>query len=229
MSTVHPQIAPRHETTCITHQEGRRSAVLLRPTQPPQHILRRPLLLPLRKLLEQRFHHRRHDVAGRDAVHANGVRSPLRGEVARELDDGRFGGVVGWAVQSLLPVSRIQTKEIRLSIGREINGEREKRDATHSIRHASTHTSNHCNAAPVPKPDHLPRRRLRRHEAPRHVDAHHQIAVARCVLQRRRLLLDAGCGDQTVQAAMLGGDLLDDGVQSLNLPDIDAAVVQRCA
>lgn len=52
MPTVHPQIASGHEAARIAYQEHRRASVLLRFTELAQHVLRRPVSLPLRVFLE---------------------------------------------------------------------------------------------------------------------------------------------------------------------------------
>ena len=101
MPTINPQIAPRHKATRITYQEHRRTSILLRHTQLAQHILRRPIPLALRVLVEQRFYHRGDDVAGGDGVDADAVGSPLGGEIATELEHCGFGGVVGGTDESL--------------------------------------------------------------------------------------------------------------------------------
>lgn len=82
MSTIHSQIAASHEATRITNQESRRTPIFLRPAQPPQHILRRPIRPPFREFFKQAFYHRRDDIAGRDRVNADPVLAPFRGEVA---------------------------------------------------------------------------------------------------------------------------------------------------
>lgn len=101
MASVHPQITARHETACITDQEHCRAPVFLRCAELAQHILRRPVPSPVRELLEERLDHGRDDVAGRYGVDADAVLAPLGGEVAGELDDARFGGVVGGADEAL--------------------------------------------------------------------------------------------------------------------------------
>ena len=102
MSAINLKITSSHETARITDAEHSRSPVLLRHTQLAQHILRRPVAPALGVLLEQSFHHSGRDVAGRNGVHANAVAAPFRGEVAAELEDGGFGGVVGWADEALV-------------------------------------------------------------------------------------------------------------------------------
>ena len=101
MAPINPQITPGHKTTRIADQEHRGPAVLLRHAQFAQHILRRPVAPALGELLEQRLHHPRHDVARRDGVDADAVVTPFGGEVAAELDDAGFGGVVSGADKAL--------------------------------------------------------------------------------------------------------------------------------
>ena len=52
-------------------------------------------------MFEERFHHGGDDVAGRDGVDADAVVAPFRGEVAGELEDTGFAGVVGGADEAL--------------------------------------------------------------------------------------------------------------------------------
>lgn len=101
MPTINPQIAPRHKATRIAYQKHRGAPILLRRTKLAQHILRRPIALALRVLLEQRFDHGGDDVARRDGIDADAVGAPFGGEVAAELEDGRFGGVVRGADEAL--------------------------------------------------------------------------------------------------------------------------------
>ena len=101
VAPINLQIRACHKTTRIANQKYRRAAVLVWPAQFAQHILRRPVAPPLGVLLEEVLHHGGHDVAGRDGVDADAVGSPFRGEVAGELDDGGFGGVVGGADEAL--------------------------------------------------------------------------------------------------------------------------------
>jgi hypothetical protein len=105
----------------------------------------------------------------------------------------------------------------------------ERGKKTYAISNSSAHTRNHNNTAAIAKPHHLFRHRLRRHKAPRHIHAHHRIAVLRCILQRRGLLLDSCCGDEAIEAAMRGGDVFDDGVQLLDVAHVDSPVGERGA
>jgi len=67
---------------------------------------------------------------------------------------------------------------------------------------------------------------LARHEHARHVDFEHAICVLGRVLECRRFLLYACCGDEAIEAAFRVGDVLDDFVQRRDVTDIDLAVVQ---
>jgi hypothetical protein len=100
-------ITTHHKATSITNQKHGRPSVLARFRQPPQHILRRPVRLPLRILLKQCLHHGRDNVPGRDGVDADVVLAPLGREVARELYDACFGCVVGGAYQTLIRIPLI--------------------------------------------------------------------------------------------------------------------------
>jgi len=97
MPTINPQIRARHKTTRIADQEYRSTTVLLRHAEFSQHILRGPVAAALGVLLEEGLDHGRDDVTGRDGVDADAVGAPFRREVAAELDDAGFGGVVGGA------------------------------------------------------------------------------------------------------------------------------------
>ncbi len=101
MPAINPHIRPGHERTRIANQKHRRAPVLLRFTQFAQHILRRPVSSPLGVLLEERLDHGGHDVAGREGVDADAVGAPFGSEVAGELDEAGFGGVVGGADEAL--------------------------------------------------------------------------------------------------------------------------------
>lgn len=98
--------------------------------------------------------------------------------------------------------------------------------ATYSVRDRAAHARNHDNTTALTKPNHLFRSGLCRHESARNVDFKHGVRVFGRIVQRWRLLLDAGRGDKAIEAAMRGGDLLDDAVQMLDLTNVDAAVVQ---
>jgi hypothetical protein len=99
-----------HKTTSITNQKRRCASVLLRPAQSPQHILLRPFLPPLWELFKQCLYHSRHDITRTDRVYSDTVLAPFAGQVATELDDCSFGGVVGGADESLISSGPIQDK-----------------------------------------------------------------------------------------------------------------------
>lgn len=102
VSTINLEITARHETARIADAEHSRTSVLLGHTQLAQHVLRRPIAPALRVLLEQSLYHSSCDVAGGNCVHADAVAAPFGGEVAAQLEDGSFGGVVGWADEALV-------------------------------------------------------------------------------------------------------------------------------
>lgn len=102
MSTINLQITARHEATRVADAEHSRTPVLLRHAQLAQHVLRRPVAPALRVFLEQSLDHGGCDVTGRNCIHTNTVAAPFGSEVAAELEDGGFGGVVGWADETLV-------------------------------------------------------------------------------------------------------------------------------
>ena len=102
MSTINLQITSSHEAARIADAEDSRTSVLLGHTQLAQHVLRRPVTPALGVLLEQSLHHGSRDVAGRNGVYANSIAAPFGSEVAAKLEDGGFGGVVGWADEALV-------------------------------------------------------------------------------------------------------------------------------
>jgi hypothetical protein len=106
MPSIHTEVTTRHEATRITDQKYRRTAILLGLGQPTQHVLLGPVVAAIGELHEQIFDHRGDDVSGGDGVDADGVLTPLGGQVASELDDSCFGGVVGWADESLYKQGR---------------------------------------------------------------------------------------------------------------------------
>lgn len=108
---------------------------------------------------------------------------------------------------------------------------RENRDRqkTYLVSNSPAHTSNHNNAAPIPKSDHLLGDRLRSHEDASHIDLHHGVGVLGRVLQCGRLLLDTGSCDEAVHASLDIGDFFDDGIEEFGVADVDAAVLDFCA
>jgi len=101
MATIDPQIAARHKAARIADAEYRGAPVLLGHTEFAQHVLSRPVAFTLGVFLEQGLDHGGRNVAGRDGVDANAVGAPFGGQVAAELQDGGFGGVVGGADEAL--------------------------------------------------------------------------------------------------------------------------------
>lgn len=101
MASVNAQVTASHKAARIAEQEDSRTAVLLRAGQTAQHVLLGPLVAALGEVHEELFDHRGDDVAGGDGVDADVVLAPLGGEVAAELDDGGFAGVVGGTDEAL--------------------------------------------------------------------------------------------------------------------------------
>jgi hypothetical protein len=97
MPSIDLQIRPCHKAARITYQEHSRAPILGRLTQSPQHILRWPVRLALWVLDKQLLHHGCDNVSWRNGVDADIVHAPFGREVAAELDDTGFGGVVGGA------------------------------------------------------------------------------------------------------------------------------------
>lgn len=100
------------------------------------------------------------------------------------------------------------------------------RRATYSVRDRTAHARNHNNTTPIAKPNHLLCGRLRRHKSACNINLKHGVRVLCRIFQCRRLLLDASGGDKAIQTTVLGGNLLDDGIEMLYLADVNATVVQ---
>lgn len=101
MATVHAQVATSHEAARIAEQEHGGTAVLLRAGQTAQHVLLGPLVAALGELDEQLLDHLGDDVAWGNGVDADVVLAPLGSQVAAQLDDSGFAGVVGGADETL--------------------------------------------------------------------------------------------------------------------------------
>ena len=101
MATVNSQVTTSHEAARIAEQEDRCTAVLLRAGQAAQHVLLGPLVAALGELDEQILDHLGDDVARGNGVDADVVLAPFGSQIAAQLDDGRFAGVVGGADQTL--------------------------------------------------------------------------------------------------------------------------------
>ena len=95
VATVNAQISTSHEAAGITDQKHTSATELVRQRQATEHVFLGPLLLAVGEVVEQVLQHLGHDVAGREGVDADAVSAPFGGEVASELDDGSFGGIVG--------------------------------------------------------------------------------------------------------------------------------------
>lgn len=98
--------------------------------------------------------------------------------------------------------------------------------ATHSVCDRAAHARNHNNTTPITKSNHLPCSRLRRHKGACTVNLKHGVRVLCSVFQCRSLLLDASSGDKAIQTSVLGGNLLYNGIEMLDLADVNATVVQ---
>lgn len=101
MPPINPHITPCHKATRITEQKHRRTTVLARTGQTAEHVILGPGLATLGILDEELLHHGGDDVAGRNGVAADLVGAPFHGEVAGELEDAGFAGVVGGADEAL--------------------------------------------------------------------------------------------------------------------------------
>lgn len=101
MATVNAQVTTSHEAASIAEQEDCSTTVLLRAGQTAQHVLLGPLVAALGELDEQLLDHLSDDVARGNGVDADVVLAPFSSQVAAQLDDGRFAGVVGGADQTL--------------------------------------------------------------------------------------------------------------------------------
>ena len=95
MPPINPQIRARHEAARITEQENGRATILLGVAQSLEHIRIGPSSSALGKRFEEAGCHGGHDVAWRKRVDADAVLAPFGGEVAAELEDSGFGGVIG--------------------------------------------------------------------------------------------------------------------------------------
>ena len=102
MAGIHSQIRPCHKGARIRKQEYSCSSVFLRLTQPPKHILCRPICPPFGIPLEQLFDHRSHNISWRNSVDPDSVFAPLRSQVLCQLHYASFGGIVCRTDQALM-------------------------------------------------------------------------------------------------------------------------------
>jgi hypothetical protein len=93
-----------------------------------------------------------------------------------------------------------------------------------AVGDGAAHAGDEDHAAGALEADHLAGNCLGGHEDAGDVDAEHAVAVLGGVVQGRGLLLDAGGGEEAVDAAVLVGDTLDEGVEVGLLADIGAVV-----
>ena len=101
VAAIHPQVCPCHIRACVAEQEYRCPTILLGLAKLPQHVLRGPIGPPLGVELEELIHHGGHDVSRGNGVDADAVLAPFGREIARELDDASFGGIICRADESL--------------------------------------------------------------------------------------------------------------------------------
>ncbi|EPE03446.1 ribosome assembly protein [Ophiostoma piceae UAMH 11346] len=164
-----------------------------------EHVAVGPVGTPLWVLIKQRLGHGRDNVARRDGVDADAVLAPLRRQVAAELQHRRLGRIVCRADEA-------------------------------AVRDSAAHARNEGHAArrrlAAAETQHLARDSLRRKEDARDVCGHHAVKVDARVLERRRLLLDAGSRYEPVEAAVLVGNLGNQLVERLLFAHVDAVVCE---
>lgn len=97
---------------------------------------------------------------------------------------------------------------------------------TYPIGNSATHRGDHGDATSISKANHLFGHGLGCHEHSRDVDLEHSVAVLGGVLERWGLLLDTGGGNETIHAALLIGDSLDNTVEKFCVTHVNATVVQ---
>lgn len=102
MATVNAEIAARHEAAGVAEEEDGGAAVLVGRGQTTQHVMLGPFVAALGELLEQLLDHGSDNVARRDGVDPDVVRTPLCGKVAGELDHGGLASVVGGTDETLV-------------------------------------------------------------------------------------------------------------------------------
>ncbi len=202
VAAVHYEVATRHKGAGFAEEEEGGALELGGFGQPAHHVLRLPGLAQPGHLGEVTQHHRRHDVAGADAVDADAAgpvrpdRAPLHRQAARQLQDGGLGRVVDGREQAL--------------VGDE-----------------AAHAGDEAHAAVALVLEHLARRRRRRHHHARVVDRQHPGHVRLGVLHGGRDLLDPGRGDHAVEPLVLAGDVSDRPVQGRHVHDVLLPVPQR--
>jgi len=224
MPTIHSQVRSGHEPAGIAQQEDGGTPIILRGAKLAQHILRRPVALPLREFLEQGLDHVRDDVARRDSIDADAVLTPLGRHVARQLDDGCFRGVVSGADETLWSRHPVVSSSLKIILALYAGKDR-KKVSTYPIRNSSTHARNENHAPARPTFHHPLRNSLRGHEDARNIDLQHLIDLLLLILQRRLLPLNPRGTQQTIDPApMLLRDAFHDLIQLLHVPHIDLLV-----
>lgn len=170
VTTVDAQISTRHKATGIAKQEDGRSAVLAGVAEATEHVGVGPVPLPLGEGFEETGRHGCDDVTGRDRVDTDSMLTPFSCQVARELDDARFRGVIGTAKQKSVTCG--------LSMFRWTN----LRAYQTPISHGPAHTSDEHQTTFLLPLDHLSCHRLGRHEHSGNVDTHHFVDIFTAIL-----------------------------------------------
>lgn len=147
--------------------------------------------------------------------------TPFGSQIARELHDTGFGGVVR-AADKTLQSPRISTPGTAIKTPREGG-----KGQTYPIRNMPTHRRNERHTPSIPMPNHLLRNRLRRHHDPRDIDRKHPIRVLSRILQRRRLLLDPRRSNQAIHPTLRIRDCAHDLVQRRHIPHVNLPIMQR--
>ena len=101
MTAINAEIAACHETAGIAQKENSSTSIIVRRGQATKHVFLGPVRSALRVSDEQVLHHGGHNVPGRDGIATNSVHTPFGSEIARQLKNSSFAGVVGRADQSL--------------------------------------------------------------------------------------------------------------------------------
>lgn len=101
VTAVHAQVTTGHEAAGVAEQKYSSTAIFLRARQAAQHVLLGPLIATLGELGKELLNHGSHDVARGDGVDTNVVLAPLGGEVATQLEDSGFAGIIGRADKTL--------------------------------------------------------------------------------------------------------------------------------
>lgn len=98
-----------------------------------------------------------------------------------------------------------------------------------AVGYRARHGRNHADAARRLEPHHLTSRRLRRHEASRHVNREHALRLLDRVVERGRLKVDASGRNQPVQLALGVGNGRESLVERGHVAHVDLVVLERGA